>query len=140
MFLWIISFVEPLKKEELIALKHHQTLFKHILILIPFHDTFYKDLKKRYDQWDPNCSTIGDVFCVYGHFFKMYNGFLKNYQRISTLINHLKKTNKPFNNFLNINQSNRVLKGLTLESYLGKKESLSLLCVVLLKRLYINVY
>ncbi|CCG84093.1 protein of unknown function [Taphrina deformans PYCC 5710] len=69
-------------------------------------------------SWNSETDSISDIFCLIGHYFKMYKTYCRNFNSASVVLNHEIVHNYAFNKFLSQSHISDALAGLSLQSYL----------------------
>jgi len=70
-------FLIPLRDQEILSMEEIVTQFKNWENLVKVHEIFYDDLVK---ESEPNLATMSKLFIDIIKFFKMYEGYLVNYE------------------------------------------------------------
>lgn len=89
----IDEFFEPLKKANppLIPEAHLTKIFSILEDIYLTNSKLLEDLEKRMTAWNPDTQKIGDLFCTFAPFLKMYALYVSNYDDATALLESYEK-------------------------------------------------
>ena len=89
----IDEFFEPLKKANppLIPEAHLAKIFSILEDIYLTNSKLFEDLEKRIEAWNPDTQKIGDLFCTFAPFLKMYALYVSNYDDATALLESYEK-------------------------------------------------
>eukprot|EP00494_Astrolonche_serrata_P029836 UN30103 len=88
--------IKRIKKSDICTEDEQKSLFSHIDLIHGLHDKIYKEFLKKIDDFDEHKTLIGEVFCNYYHFFKMYQTYINLHENANHTLVRLMKTNTSF--------------------------------------------
>jgi len=77
-----------------------KVLFCQVEVVMNFTTVLLEKLENKIDSWNPQTSTIGDVFIQMSAFMKVYRTYIMSYQSAHNLLKKLSKEDKKFAEFL----------------------------------------
>lgn len=70
------------------------------------------------DSWNPELDLLGDIFCQFGHYFKLYKMYCRNFTTAMKTLENEIKCNKSFTGFLEQKDRVAALRGMSLHAHL----------------------
>jgi hypothetical protein len=88
-----------------------KAIFLEIEVIVKMHQVLYAELSNRFSKWSATSTKIGDYFLKMIETFKLYIGFVTNFDRALSILEECKK-NPSFSEYMKPRENVRQLNSL----------------------------
>jgi len=87
---YIRALLDP--KNGLLSSSQGDVLFSCIPVIVPLQQRFLAALKESLENWKPESQEMGNLFCKFIPFFRMYTQYVNNYDNAAALLPKLERS------------------------------------------------